>query len=229
MLLYESNGPKEAQHEQVQYLRARFKTIESIADQSLDDSTHHARRLYLCKDPYRNPVNRVLISGVAGAGKSTLARKLGARLNIQVIEMDALCWLSGWQKQEQQVFRQQLTESMQAKRWIVDGNDSGHLVKPKADLLIWLDVPWWTAAGRVIGRTLGRIVCREELWNGNKERFVDLFSRHNIIVQIFVKYGSESRKLRGHWHAFAGRKLRLQGTQHAYRESMAVIENQFIN
>jgi adenylate kinase family enzyme/2-polyprenyl-3-methyl-5-hydroxy-6-metoxy-1,4-benzoquinol methylase len=229
MLLYEANGPKEGQDEQISYLHTRFKTVELLASQSLDDSTHHARQLYLCKDSYRDVVKRVLISGVAGAGKSTLARRLGSKLNIQVIEMDALCWLSGWKREEHQVFRQHLVASMQAKSWIVDGNDFDNLVKPRADLLIWLDVTWWTAVRRVIMRTLRRIVLRERLWNGNREVLSNLFSRHNPIFQVLTKYRAESEKLEENWQGFVGRKLRLPSSRGAFRESLTVIDNHFIS
>jgi adenylate kinase family enzyme len=228
MLLYEANGRNEVRDEQVRYLQTRFKTVELLASRSLDDSTHHARQLYLCKVSYPNAVRRVLISGVAGAGKSMLARKLGSKLNMQVIETDALCWLSGWKRQEPQVFRQHLMASMQAKSWIVDGNDSDNLVKPRADLLILLDVTYWTAARRVIIRTLRRIFLREKLWNGNREVLSNLFSRHNIIFQVLTKYRDESEKLEDNWQKFVGRKLRLPSSRDAFRESLAVIDNQFI-
>ena len=39
----------------------------------------------------------------------------------------------------------------------------------RADLLVWLDLPYPLVLGRVVRRTLRRRLRREELWNGNRE------------------------------------------------------------
>ena len=41
---------------------------------------------------------------------------------------------------------------------------------------MWLDLPRWRVMQRVTTRTLGRIVGRRELWNGNRERWRNLFT-----------------------------------------------------
>ena len=42
------------------------------------------------------PMQRIVIIGSGGAGKSTLAQQLGARLDLPVIHLDALYWQPGW-------------------------------------------------------------------------------------------------------------------------------------
>jgi len=39
---------------------------------------------------------KIIIVGCGGAGKSTLAVLLGKKLNINVVHLDKLYWLSGW-------------------------------------------------------------------------------------------------------------------------------------
>ena len=41
-------------------------------------------------------MERIVIIGCGGAGKSTLARQLGKKLNIPVVHLDKLWWKPGW-------------------------------------------------------------------------------------------------------------------------------------
>ena len=45
----------------------------------------------------------------------------------------------------------------------------GHLTIDAADTVVWLDLPRRIWLPRLLWRTLGRVVLREELWNGNRE------------------------------------------------------------
>ena len=58
-------------------------------------------------------------------------------------------------------------------RWVVDGNYTSvgvlDLVWERADQVVWLDLPRWRTVSRVLRRSVGRAVTRQELWNGNRE------------------------------------------------------------
>ncbi|HKG22550.1 MAG TPA: AAA family ATPase, partial [Blastocatellia bacterium] len=41
-------------------------------------------------------MKKVLVIGSGGAGKTTFAKELGARLNIEVIHLDSIYWNPGW-------------------------------------------------------------------------------------------------------------------------------------
>ena len=43
-------------------------------------------------------MRRALVIGSGGAGKSTLARELGARAGLPVVHLDRLYWRPGWTK-----------------------------------------------------------------------------------------------------------------------------------
>jgi adenylate kinase family enzyme len=70
--------------------------------------------------------------------------------------------------------------------WVADGNYRGRaadLLKP--DVFVWLDYPRAVVFPRVVRRTVGRVVWRRELWNGNRERWRTLVKRdplHNILL-----------------------------------------------
>ena len=71
---------------------------------------------------------------------------------------------------------------------MVDGNYGfmvGDIVLARADTCVWLDLPRRAVTPRVIRRSLRRAIRREELWNGNRERERDWFSRdpkQNIVL-----------------------------------------------
>jgi adenylate kinase family enzyme len=86
-------------------------------------------------------VRRIAILGGAGAGKSTLARRLGAQLALPVLHLDRLVFDPGWKRADAAVVRGRLLATLPADGWIVDGSyvETGALTLPEADLVIWLD------------------------------------------------------------------------------------------
>lgn len=48
-LLFESNGSPEQQNEQIEYLKTKYRSVDLLAGQSLDDLSQKSRRLYFCQ------------------------------------------------------------------------------------------------------------------------------------------------------------------------------------
>ncbi len=46
----------------------------------------------------------------------------------------------------------------------------------RADTVVWLDLPRHLVMRRVAKRTVRRVVTREELWNGNREPWENLYA-----------------------------------------------------
>jgi adenylate kinase family enzyme len=63
------------------------------------------------------------------------------------------------------------------ERWVVDGNYSRtrETTWGRATDFVWLDYPRWVATRRTVRRTASRLLRRTPLWNGNRERFSNLF------------------------------------------------------
>ena len=53
-------------------------------------------------------MQRILIIGPCGAGKSTLAAELGPRLGLPVYHMDQLNWKAGWIESSKDEIREKL-------------------------------------------------------------------------------------------------------------------------
>ena len=97
---------------------------------------------------------RIVILGRSGNGKSTLARRLGTEFDLPVVHLDALFWQPGWVGSDRESFRARLADALSGDRWITDGNFSNtfDLRLPRADLVIWMEVPRLVSIRRVLGR-----------------------------------------------------------------------------
>ena len=126
---------------------------------------------------------RIVVVGTSGSGKTTLAREVARRLGLPHVELDALHWGPGWTEPPVELFRQRVEAALRGERWVADGNYSKvrDLVWGQAEMLVWLDYALPLVMGRLVRRTLRRVVTREELWSGNRERLRDhLFTRNSL-------------------------------------------------
>jgi len=71
-----------------------------------------------------------------------------------------------------------------AESWVVDGNYGAvrDIVWARADTVVWVDPPRHTVMRQLIARTLRRMATKEELWNGNRERWRYLFRREESVI-----------------------------------------------
>lgn len=122
---------------------------------------------------------RVSVVGNSGSGKSVLGQALAARLGVPFVELDAIYHQPGWQPSPAAQFRANVEAATATGGWVVDGNYSAvrDLVWTRADTVIILDLPRRTVMRQVIWRTVRRAALRIELWNGNRERWRNLFAR----------------------------------------------------
>jgi adenylate kinase family enzyme len=123
-------------------------------------------------------MKRVSVVGNSGSGKTTLARSLAIALGASHLELDSIFHRPGWSELDPGEFRRQVGEVVAGEAWVVDGNYSvvRDLVWRRADTVVWLDPPQRRVMAQVVGRTVRRVLTRQELWNGNREPWSNLWS-----------------------------------------------------
>jgi len=132
-------------------------------------------------------MKKVVVAGTSGAGKSSLAYAIAAKLHCPYIELDSLGWGPGWQKTPDEILYDTVSKSIKRDSWVVDGNYSvaRPLTWSSADTLVWLDYPFIVVFWRLIKRSVRRCINKEPICNGNYERVkTHLFSRNSLILWV---------------------------------------------
>ncbi len=143
------------------------------------------------------PCWRIVVIGSTGSGKSTLARALALRLGVTHVELDALHWEPNWTEAPSDVFRDRVDAATRDSGWAVSGNSSQvrDIIWGRAGTVVWLDLPFRVVALRLARRTFRRIITREELWNGNRERlWVQLATRDSLFLWLLKTYWRRRRE-----------------------------------
>ena len=121
-----------------------------------------------------NKLQKILVIGCCGAGKSIFSKKLQSILNLEIIHLDQYYHKPNWEETEQEEWEKTVNELVQKPSWIMDGNYSETMeVRIKsADTIIYLDYPILKCFWRVIKRIFKyHGVVRSEMANGCKEQF----------------------------------------------------------
>ena len=119
-----------------------------------------------------------MINGVPGSGKSRLAARLAAALDVPWVELDALYHGPDWTPVDRRVFEAQVRAVADGAAWVIDGNYGAvrEIVRARAELIVAIDLPRPLVMVQLVSRTLRRMVTGEELWNGNREELRNLLS-----------------------------------------------------
>ena len=155
-------------------------------------------------------MERILIIGCPGAGKTTLARQLGEKLNLPVVHLDSIFWSPGnWEHLDTERFEAALQPELDKPRWIIEGNYDRTLPMrlQYCDAVIWLDFSRYACIGGWFKRMIlnwGKVRpdmapgCVEQfewefakfIWNfrkENREKYYRLLNESEGVEAIVLK------------------------------------------
>jgi adenylate kinase family enzyme len=145
---------------------------------------------------------RVLVYGVTGSGKTTLARAVAERTGLPWHSVDDLTWEPGWVMVPVEEQRRRIAAICAEERWILDTAYGQWLDLPlaRAELVVGLDYPRWLSLARLVRRTLGRVTDGNLICNGNRESWRMMLSADSILVWHFRSFARKHRRMRA-WAA----------------------------
>jgi len=122
-------------------------------------------------DPLPLRPERVLIAGVTGSGKTTLARRVAERWDLRHVEIDGLFHGENWTPRPSFIddVRALAAEDRWVTEWQYTSKGTDEILAPRAQIVVWLDYPFALVRRRLLLRTLKRRLLRTQLWNGNVE------------------------------------------------------------
>ncbi len=119
-------------------------------------------------------MNRIVIIGISGTGKTRLAQKLSKIFNIPIVHYDEICWGENWTEKDEKIVKQEIEKEILADKWVLEGyiEPASQSRLKRADLVIYLDYSgaqafwggiqrWWRNKGK----------NRPELASGCIEKF----------------------------------------------------------
>jgi adenylate kinase family enzyme len=128
-------------------------------------------------------MQRVLVMGCSGSGKSTFARRLADRCGLPFVSIDRIFWQPGWREPDRDAFIAAMTREAEKPAWVIDGNyasrAAGELRRERADTVFWFDLPRRVCMVGVLRRSLwGHGAVRPEMAPGCPEKFDLAFYRY---------------------------------------------------
>lgn len=101
-------------------------------------------------------MQRILLIGNAGAGKTTFAKQLAQKLHLPLVHLDKLYWRGDWEHLSRDEFDAILQSELEKPQWIIDGNFNRTIAHrlQYCDTVFYFDFPTITCLAGITKRAL---------------------------------------------------------------------------
>lgn len=147
--------------------------------------------------------DRVIMAGLGGSGKTTIARRIALIAGLPLTVLDDIYYGPGLTPRAD--FEDHVREITDGPRWIFDSQGAAldaagprphhELLWSRAQTLVWLDYPRRVVVRRAATRSIRRIVTREELWAGYRETWRGLLSPSHPVRRGCARHASRRAQL----------------------------------
>lgn len=159
--------------------------------------------------------SKILVYGVCGSGKTTLAEQISQVTGIPWHSVDDLTWEPNWVEVDTPTQRERITKIVREPEWILDTAYGKWIDIPLAEveLIVALDYSRAFTLWRLIKRTVSRAVDKKRVCNGNVESWRLVLSKKSIIVW--------------HFQSFRKKKAKIASFKDLINIELVVLRNQF--
>ena len=143
-------------------------------------------------------VRRVLVYGVTGSGKTTLAERLSGVTGLPWYSADDLTWETGWVEVAPEEQRRRSAAICARDEWILDTAYAKWRDIPlaRAELIVALDYPRWVSLQRLVRRTVARCRNRTPICNGNTETLGAALGPESLVRWHFKSFPRKRSRIR---------------------------------
>ncbi len=139
-------------------------------------------------------MNKIIVIGNAGSGKTTFSKALAKKLNLPLMHLDKIFWCGKWHHISKENFDKILEEELKKDFWIIDGNYNRTIPRrlKECDTVFYFDLPviscLWNSTKRVI-KNYGK--TRDDMGGYCPERF----DKHKLELYLSIlKFNKQNRQ-----------------------------------
>ena len=140
-------------------------------------------------------MERAIVIGCPGGGKSTFARALAEKTGLPIHHLDMMYWNADKTQAERELFLARLAAAMETPRWIIDGNFFSTMEArlEKCDTVFFLDYAREVCLDGVearMGKPRPDMPWIETEWDGEFKQYIEDFAEKNRpkILALLEKY-----------------------------------------